>query len=258
MTKKGGSKHLKRLPAPASWPIHRKEFRWVVKPRAGPHSLSKSLPLLLVVRELLGLAKNRREVKTMLSEGHVKVDGKVRREDDYPVGTMDVVEIPIAEKAFRVLPSKKGLRLYAVGREEKEFKLCKIIGKTIVTEGNLQLNLHDGKNILVKAVDSDNRTEDVYNVHDVLKIGVPTYEILAHLKFEEGVLGIVDKGKNSGTQVEVKKIVKRAWPSRASVSLNDSEGNQFETVIDYIFPIGKDEPWITIPQEVSNESSKGH
>ncbi|MFX0075991.1 MAG: 30S ribosomal protein S4e, partial [Candidatus Hermodarchaeota archaeon] len=36
MTRKGGSKHLKRLPAPSSWPIHRKEFRWVVKPRSGP------------------------------------------------------------------------------------------------------------------------------------------------------------------------------------------------------------------------------
>ena len=50
MTKKGGSKHLKRLPAPVNWPIHRKEFRWVVKSRPGPHPLDRSLPLLLVVR----------------------------------------------------------------------------------------------------------------------------------------------------------------------------------------------------------------
>ncbi|MFH0897832.1 MAG: 30S ribosomal protein S4e [Candidatus Bathyarchaeota archaeon] len=246
MTKKGGSRHLKRLPAPASWPIHRKEFRWVVKSRAGPHSLNRSLPLLLIVRDVLGLVKNRREAKTMLSEGHVKVDGDVKREDDYPVGLMDIIEIPIAEKAFRVFPSKSGLRLHVAESDEKNFKLCKIVGKTIVAEGKLQLHLHDGKNILVKNANSEKPTEDVYRVNDVLKIEIPSYEILTHLKFEEGVLGIVDGGKNAGTMVEVKKIVMRAWPSKASVSLADSAGNQFETILDYVFPIGQGEPMITI------------
>jgi len=249
MARRGGSKHLKRLPAPAAWPIHRKEFRWVVRPRAGPYPLTKSLPLLLVVRELLGLVKNRREARMMLSEGSVKVDGKVRREDDYPIGIMDVVEVPAIEKAFRVLPSSKGLRLYAVERGESEFKLCKIVGKTTVREGHLQLNLHDGKNVLVKVADLKNPTEDVYGVHDVLKIGIPDHEIQAHLRFEEGILGIVEGRKNAGALVEVTKIVKRKGPSKASVALRDFKGNQFETLLDYVFPIGRGEPWITLPED---------
>jgi small subunit ribosomal protein S4e len=248
MTRKGGSKHLKRLPAPSSWPIHRKEFRWVVKPRPGPHSIGRSLPLLLIVREILGLVKTRREAKIMLSEGNVKLDGKVMYEDDYPIGIMDLLEIPAIKKAFRVLPSRKALQLHTVGEDEKDFKLCKIVGKTTIRGGHLQLNLHDGKNVLVKVADPKQREEDVYSVYDVLKIGIPNHEILAHLKLEEGALGIIEDGKNAGVLAEVIRIGKRGL-SPASVALRESKGNQFETIIDYVFPIGKGEAWITLPEE---------
>jgi small subunit ribosomal protein S4e len=247
MVKKGGSKHLKRLPAPTSWPIHRKEFKWVVKP-AGPHSINSSLPLLLVVREVLGLVKNRREAKIMLSGGNVKVDGKVRRSDDYAVGIMDVVEVLPLKKAFRVLPSRKELLLHPISEDEKAFKLCEVVDVTNVKEGHLQIHLHDGKNILVKAEERQSGG-DVYNVHDLLKISVPSKEVLAHLKFEKGVLGIVDNGKNRGALVEVAEIARKPWPSKTMVILKDREGNQFETTLDYVFPIGKGEPWISIPEE---------
>ena len=250
MARKGGSKHLKRLPAPASWPIHRKEFKWVAKPRPGPHPLRRSLPLLLVIREILGLAKNKREAKIMLSEGHVKVDGRVRREYDYPVGIMDLIEIPSIKKTFRVLPSSKGLRLHAISDDEKEFKLCKVVAKTTIRGGNSQISLHDGKNVLVKVADSGHPTEDIYNLHDVLKIGIPNHEVLARLKLEEGVLGLVDGGKNAGVLAELTKIMKRGL-SPTSVMLKDLKGNQFETTINYVFPVGKGESWITLPEENS-------
>ena len=63
MGKKGGSLHLKREASPAFWPIHRKEFTWAVKPRPGPHSINRCIPLVLIVREILGLAKTRKEAK---------------------------------------------------------------------------------------------------------------------------------------------------------------------------------------------------
>ena len=239
---------MKRLPAPTSWPIHRKEFKWVVKPRAGPHPLNSSLPLLLVLREVLGLAKDRREAKIMLSRGNVKVDGKVRRSDDYPVGIMDVIEVLPLKKAFRVLPSGGELLLHPIGEDEKAFKLCEIVDVTTVKKGHLQIHLHDGKNIIVKAEERQSGG-DVYNVHDLLKISVPNNEVLAHLKFEEGVLGIVDSGKNMGALVEVAEIARRPWPSKTMVILKNREGNQFETDLDYVFPLGKGESWISIPEE---------
>jgi small subunit ribosomal protein S4e len=238
MAKKGGSKHMKRLPAPANWPIRRKESKWVAKPRPGSHPLRRSLPLLLVIRDILGLAKDKREAKMILSEGHVKVDGKVRREYGYSVGIMDLIEIPSMKKAFRVLPSNKGLHLHAIEDYEKEFKLCKVIAKTTIKKGSSQINLHDGKNILVKTTDHNNPTENTYGIHDMLKIRILNNEILAHLKLEEGVLGIVDGGKNAGVLAEVKKI-RRGNLFPTSVMLRDLKGNDFETTINYVFPVGK-------------------
>jgi len=251
MTNKGGAKHLKTLPAPVDWPIHRKEVKWVVKPSAGPHPIRRCFPLLLIVRELLGLAKNRSEAKTMISSGHVKVDGKEKLKDDYPVGSMDVVEISAINKIFRVLPSNKGLVLHPIEKGEKDYKLCKIVGKKTVENGQVQLNLHDGKNVLLKIGDPRQPKEDVYHIHDVLKMRIPENEILAHLKFEDGILGLVDRGKNMGIFVEVTKIVQRVWPSQPSLALTDGKGNQFETIVDYVFPIGKGEPWVTLPQDDS-------
>lgn len=249
MAKKGGSKHLKRLPAPASWPIHRKEHKWVVKPKPGPHSLSKSLPLLLVLRDILGLAKNRKEAMIMLSGGQIRVNGKIRRRDDYSIGFFDVIEIPAIQKVYRIILARKRLQLQEIEGDEREFKLCKIVGKTTVKGGHLQLHVHDGNNILLKISDRKNPIEDIYSIYDVLRVGIPSYEILAHLKFEEGVLGIIERGKRAGTLAEVTKIVKGPRHKTSSVALRDSNGNLFETILNNVFPIGKGDPWIKLPEE---------
>jgi len=251
MGKKGGSKHLKRLPAPTFWPIHRKEFKWVIKPKPGPHKKHRSFPLLLILREMLGLANNRKEAHHLLSEKHVKVDGVIRRKDNYSVGLMDVLEIPFINKAYRILPMRrKGLGLHNIDEEEKSFKLCKIMNKTYLRGGNLQLNLHDGYNILLKINDPNSAVEDVYKTHDVLKIGIPGSEILDHLTFNVGVLAIVENGKHVGRWGEIVAIEKRETFHPSIITLKDLEDNQFETILDYVFPIGKDEPLISLPKKV--------
>lgn len=247
MGRKGGKRHLKRLPAPAFWPIHRKEFRWVVRARPGPHEISQCLPLLLVVRDMLKMAKTRREVEVLLSEGCVRVDGRVRREDDYPVGLMDVMDIPSIEETYRVLPTqKRELALHPIIGEERGFKLCQIVNKTSNKGGHLQLNLHDGRNILLKVADSRNPVEDVYETRDTLKIQVPDMKISDRLKLEEGVLAVVTDGKNMGRWGEVIEIEKEKGPHPSAITLKDADGNQFETIMDYVFAIGKGVPWISM------------
>ena len=96
----------------------------------------------------------------------------------------------------------------------------------------------------------EHQTDNVYNIHDILKVGIPNNEILAHLKLEEGVLGIVEGGKNAGVLAEVTRIGKSGL-STASIALRDLGGNQFETIIDYVFPVGKGESWITLQEDNS-------
>lgn len=249
MGRKGGKSHLKRLPAPALWPIHRKEFKWVVRPRPGPHNMNQCLPLLLIVRDMLKLAKTRREAKIMLSEGRVKVDGQVRRDDDYPVGLMDVLEIPLLKKAYRVLPvPKKGLILHPILSDEWEYKLCQIVNKTSVKGGHLQLNLNDGRNILLKVADPQNPVEDVYETRGTLKIQLPNAEISDHLNLEEGVLAVITGGKNIGRWGEVVTIERMEGPHLPTITLKEEGGDHFKTVLNKVFTIGKGMPWISMPE----------
>ena len=96
MGKKGKTARLKRKPAPAFWPIHRKDLPWVVKPQSGSHSLENCLPLTLVLRDILGVAQTRKEGQLILAQGKVLVDGKIRKRDESPVGLMDVISMPDA------------------------------------------------------------------------------------------------------------------------------------------------------------------
>jgi len=107
MGRMGGSRHLKRLAAPEFWPLLRKEAVWTVKPSPGPHSISKSLPLLIVIRDVIGYAKTYREARKLIAEGHFKVDGRVRRDYKFPVGLMDVLETVDTGELFRVVRSEE-------------------------------------------------------------------------------------------------------------------------------------------------------
>lgn len=253
MGKKGSSSGLKRKPAPRFWPIHRKEFTWVVKPSPGPHSLQNCLPLAIVLRDILGFARTRKEAKTVVSLGKVFVDGKIRGEDNFPVGLMDVISIPDADKNFRVLPSEKGLILHPIGKEEASFKLCRIEDRTVVKNGHVQLNLNDGSNVLLKVADENNRQKDAYKTLDTVKISLPEKQIIGHVTMKEKVFAIITGGKNIGKYGKIMEIEKaKAKKLRnAFVTIEDTKGNRYQTILKFVFAIGETEPLISIP-EASN------
>ena len=250
--KKGESTGLKRKPAPRFWPIHRKEFVWVVKPSPGPHSLESCLPLTIILRDILGFAKTRKEAKTIVSQGKMYVDGKVRREDDFPAGLMDVISMPDVDKHFRILPSKKGLMLHPITKEEASFKLCRIENKTTVKNGHVQLNLHDGSNILVKVADPKNPQEDVYETFDTVKINLPDRQILEHIKLKEKSFVIITGGKNIGKYGRVVTIesVKGKKRRNALVVIEDEKGNRYQTTLNFVFAIGEEQPLISVPEAI--------
>lgn len=248
--KKGGSSGLKRKPAPRFWPVHRKEFTWVVKPSAGPHSLKNCLPLTIVLRDILGFAQTRKEAKTIVLQRKVSVDGKVRLEDNFPVGLMDVISILDLNKYFRVLPSKKGLILHPISKEEASFKLCRIESKTIVKKGHIQLNLHDGSNTLIKVADPKNPLEDIYDTLDTLKISLPEKQILEHIKMKENGFAIITSGKNIGKHGRITEIEKAQAKKRRNslVTIENEQGNRYQTTLNLVFAIGEKQPIILLPE----------
>jgi small subunit ribosomal protein S4e len=246
--RKGESGHLKRKPAPKMWPIHRKEAVWTVMPKPGPHSLSRSLPLALIVRDMLGFAKTAKEAKNIISQGKITVDGKVRRDERFLVGLMDVISIVDAKKSYRVLPSGKGLFLHPVDSSDA-FKLYRIENKTVVKGGRMHLDLHDGTSFLVD-VSNLERPETSYTTLDVLKLSIPDRELLGHAKLAAGAPAIVIGGKNMGNYGKVVTIEKQADKKRRDllVTLKDVNGDQFQTILDFVFIIGDAEPFISLPE----------
>ena len=249
MARMGGQRRLKALAAPRFWPILRKEYKWTVKPRPGPHPAEVSLPLLLIVRNVLGYAKTAREARRLIAEGHFKVDGRVRKDYKYPVGPMDVIEIVDTGEAYRFLPYPvKFFKLHPIPKEEAKIKPVRINNKTTVRGGHIQLNLHDGRNILIRVKDPRKPVEDVYKTMDTLIITVPEQEIKQHIPFREGAIAIIVAGRNVG---RVGRIVgvQRGWGRKRSIAtLEDPTGNRFQTSLEYVFVIGSEKPAISLPE----------
>ena len=247
MGKKGKTGRLKRNPAPRFWPLHRKEFVWVVKPSSGPHSLENCLPLSLVLRDILEVAKTRKEAKKIISQGKIYVDGKVRRKDDFPVGLMDVISVPEIDKFFRITPFHKGLFLNPISKKEAGFKLCRVEGKTTVENGHVQVALHDGSNIFVRTGDPENPQVVNYETFDVLKLNLPEKEVVNQLKTKQGNLAVITGGKNIGKLGKIVEIEKTEAKKRrnALVVVEDEHGNRYQTILDFVFSIGAAKPLIS-------------
>lgn len=233
----GSRKHLKRYKAPKSWPIHPKEDTWTVKPSAGAHSIDDALPLTLVIRDILGLADNSREAKRIINSGNVLVDGRVVKDYKFPVGFMDIIEIPKTEEVYRVLLDNKG-RLQLKAIDENDSKLCKIVNKTTIKGGKTQLNLHDGKNVIVDETD--------LSVGDIVVISVPEQEIKESLVLEEGATVLVTGGKHTGELGKVSEIIINESSNPNTIVIENSAKDEFLTLKDYAFVVGTDSPIIDL------------
>ena len=199
---------------------------------------------------MLQIAKTRKEAKTIISQEKIKVNGKVQREERFSVGLMDVISIPDTEKVYRVLPSEKGLFLHPIESDEAEFKLCRIEDKTVVKGGHAQLNLHDGTSLLIRVNDPKKPEEDVYQTLDTLKLSIPDREAFGRMKLTVGVPAIIIGGKNVGKYGKITAIEEKPGQKRRDllVTIEDKNGNQFQTILNFIFVLGDTEPSISLPE----------
>ena len=219
------SQHLKRLAMPRSWPLPRKTTVWVTRPTPGAHSLEHCMPLTLVVRDMLGLAKSAREVRHILHNELAKVDGRVVKDTRRGVGIMDV--LTLGEDNYRCILDPNGrLRYRPISAKEAGWKVCRIEGKTTIKGGKTQLNLHDGRNIIV-----DDPKE--YNTGDSLKLNLPDQKVLEHIRFGEGTRCYLIGGAHVGSTAEVSEYVEK----RSSMP-NEVQFGDFGTVVRNVFAVG--------------------
>ncbi|MEK6936760.1 MAG: 30S ribosomal protein S4e [Nanoarchaeota archaeon] len=221
--------HLKRINAPSTWPVERKTTTFITKPSPGPHKLEESMPLGVILREILKIGKEKREINIILNNNKVLINNKVRKEFDFPVGIFDTLSIPDLNKHYKVVYSLKGkLDLKEVNKEESNYKICKIIGKKTLKKKKTQLNFYNGENLII---DKDN-----YKVRD--SVILKDNKIVKHLKFEKNALIYLTGGKhigNKGTLVDIKK----APGFSKDIVVFKIENKTHETLADYSFVLEK-------------------
>jgi len=232
---------MKRQQAPTFWTIKRKENVWSINTSPGPHNFDTSIPLTILLRDMLKFATTRREAAMITKQGKIKIDGKPRLNDKFPVGLMDVISLPDAGESYRVLPAKGGrLALHQIKGEETGFKLCRIIGKTTLRNNVTQLRLHDGRTINVP-------NQAPYKVNDVLKMKVPSQEIIEHISFKDQLQIVITGGRSQGeTGLIIGFGDEPGW--KKTVTVRTPRGEDIRTLTKYVFPIGITEPLISLPE----------
>jgi ribosomal protein S4E len=201
---------------------------------------------------MLGVAETRKEGKLILAQGKVLVDGKIRKRDESPVGLMDVIAMPDADKYYRVMPSHKGLVLAPISKEESTFKLLRVESKSTVTNG-VQVAFHDGSVMLIKVADPKNPVEVPYETFDILKVTYPEKVVNATIKTKEGNLAIITGGKNIGTTGKIVEIEKTEAKKRrqALVTIEDAKGARYQTIMDLVFSIGETAPMVNTLEAIA-------
>lgn len=227
-------RHQRRLAAPISWPIEKKTHAWVVGANAGSHSMQTGIPLLIVVRDMLKLGTNSREAKKIINEGNILVDGVPRKDYKFMTGLFDIISLPEINQHYCVLLD--GKNRFKLNEEEPGVaKLCRVNDKTIVKKGAVQLNLHDGSNILAS---------NDYKTFDTVLLSLPDRKISKHLPYKVGNLAIVIGGEHSGEIGTIKQIRKvRGSGTNMVVLSNETE---FETIENYVYVIGETKPEIKV------------
>ncbi|WP_132059704.1 30S ribosomal protein S4e [Halorussus amylolyticus] len=222
------SNHQKRLSVPNSWPVERKTDTFTVKAQ-GPHG-KEGVPLVILLRDVLGYVASKKEARYALEQDNILVNGDPNASEDRPIGMFDILTFTERDEHYRVFPDEGGrLALTPIDGDAADSKLAKIDDKTLVTGGQTQLNLHDGKNLVVEDA-SD------YAAGDSIVVNNDDDEIVAHFPYEEGSLVTAVRGQHAGEIGEVTEIHVTPGSGSNSVAVETDDG-AFETVEEYVVVI---------------------
>lgn len=221
-------KHIKRLSSPKSWPIGRKERTWVTRPRPG-RSFTLAIALNNALKELTGVARTSKEVRYLVRNIGIEVNGKRCNDFRRPVGFLDVISIPSEDAHFRIGLSKKGkLKAVSIDKKDAAKRVVKITGKTRVA-GKFQLNCADSSNFLVDKTD--------YNVGDSLIVEGST--IKKHLPLKAGMTIILTSGSHLSALGEVVSLDGNV------ITFKNDDGEQ-TTAKKCAFVVGEKEAEVTL------------
>ena len=164
----------------------------------------------------MGYANTAREVRKILRDEEILIDNRVIKNPKFPVGVMDIINIKSKNEYFILfINSNNKYQLKKINNEESKLKLCKIINKKTLKKRITQLNLYDGRNVLVE--------KDNYKPGDTIILDLKNNKINSHLKLEKNAFVYIIGGKYIGSIGRVENITERKGLQVAKILIKIGE-----------------------------------
>jgi small subunit ribosomal protein S4e len=177
---------------PKEWPLPRKGKKYVLQ---SSHEQRGSIPVSVVLRDILKVCKTKKEVRKVCLKDLVKVNQKVRKDANYPIQLRDI--LTLENKNYILLRKGKRLSIEEIEDKKAKTKIVKIVGKRILSNGRIQANMEDGTNIL---------TKEKFNCGDSFVLDLEKNLGMKVISLKEKSKVEVVKGKHGGKIGVVKEI----------------------------------------------------
>lgn len=228
MANKGPRRHQKRLSSPTVQNLAVKDFTFSMMNKPGAHEKAWSMPLGILLRDKLEVSKSQKENRMVLNNGHVKVNGVIRKSPRFGVGLFDVVSL--GEKdAHRLVIDEKG-RFIVVPVKTAGMTVAKVKFKKMVKGGKVALTLTNGLTL-------EEKKSDV-KVGDSVVIQLDKMQMSDSLPLATGSTVLLLGGKHVGSTAVIESMVDSTWHKPKLLTLKSGKST-FQTTSGSVMVIGK-------------------
>ena len=178
--------HQTRAETSKQIPIPRKGTKYVARPL---RNLKNSIPVVVAVRDILKLARTTAEVKKMINSKQLKINGREVKDCRNSIVLFNLFH---ADKLYVLALTENGR--FTLEETKDKDRLCKVINKKLVEKNKLQINLHDGTNILT--------ADKKIKVNDSVFLS-PENKISKHIPLEDSKNCVIISGKYTGKHAKI-------------------------------------------------------
>ena len=233
-------RHTSRLAAPRPWQVARKATKWIAKPTSGPRTKAEGIPLVVLLRDVVGMIENQRELKYLINTKQILVNGKIYRETRFPVGLFDVISFPTIKKHYRVVLTTLGkLQATEISNKEANTLLLQVNEKTSIKGGKLQINLSNGWNVL-----TDSKTK--IKVGESVLFDLNKKKITENFGFSNGSQVYFVRGKRAGHSATFKSLKETGVLRRQKIAVLELGKETIESSLNNLITVGTKKASITL------------
>jgi len=206
--------HVNRQNIGKFWSVPRKGTKYLA---VASHNKSDSIPLVIILRDILKIIRNKKELKRLINEKKIQVNHKEIRNTNYPIGLFDVINFTEAKKNYQATFSEhKKMIFEEISDKESETKIFKIINKKILPGKKIQFNLMHGKNII---------SNEKVNTGDSVLLNLKDNKIAKIIPMEKGNNVFVIKGKHAGHKGKIEDIMDRGGKTIVKIISDEGKVN---------------------------------